>query len=42
MLAGWVTALSLASEDLATLAVILGGVLAAVITGLGMVWLSRE
>ena len=32
----------LTNDDLAAPAVILGGVLAAVITGLGMIWLLKE
>lgn len=41
LLTGWVTAFGLAGDNLAAPAVILGGVLAAAITALGMRWLLR-
>jgi ABC-type sugar transport system permease subunit len=42
LLAGWVTTFSLANDDMAAPAVILGGLLTAAFTGLGMRWLLRE
>lgn len=42
MIAGWFVALTLGSEDLMAPAVLLGGLFAGAITGLGMAWLLKE